>query len=51
MFDGDETGQNGADKAARALLDHDLWVKVIRLPEGKDPDDFTEPELEHLLGI
>jgi DNA primase catalytic core len=57
-FDSDKAGQNaalaGIAKIEPLLERHPLKVKVIQLPNGKDPDDFFKTEnattvFEHLL--
>jgi DNA primase len=39
-YDGDAAGVKAAVKAIEQLLPQDLDVKVLVLPDGKDPDDF-----------
>ena len=40
-FDSDEAGQNASAKVWRELLENEMEVSVIRLPEGHDPDSFV----------
>lgn len=39
-YDGDSAGVKAARRAIEILLAEDLEIKVLVLPEGKDPDDF-----------
>jgi DNA primase len=39
-YDGDDAGIKAARRAIEHLLPQDFDVKVLVLPEGKDPDDF-----------
>jgi DNA primase len=39
-YDGDSAGVKAARRAIEQLLPHDFDVKVLVLPDGKDPDDF-----------
>ena len=39
-YDGDDAGIKAARKAIEHLLPHDFDIKVLVLPDGKDPDDF-----------
>lgn len=41
MYDGDKAGINATLKNAESLLSKGCNVRVITLPEGKDPDDFA----------
>lgn len=40
-YDGDSAGTKAARRAIELLLPHDFDVKVLVLPDGKDPDDFV----------
>jgi DNA primase len=40
LLDSDEAGKQATLKAGFTCLKNNLYVKVIPLPEGKDPDDF-----------
>lgn len=48
FFDGDKAGREGAEKVA-VELSRDFWVKIVSCPEGKQPDDLSNGELEQLL--
>lgn len=39
-YDGDSAGIKAARRAIETLLPQDFDIKVLILPEGKDPDDF-----------
>lgn len=39
-YDGDSAGVKAARRATETLLAEDLEIKVLVLPDGKDPDDF-----------
>jgi hypothetical protein len=48
--DGDKPGYEIADRVYKALQPH-LWKTIpAHVPEGKDPDELTEAELEEILG-
>ena len=47
VFDGDEAGLGATSKAIPILLSHQLQVRVTRLPEGIDPDDYVKQEGAH----
>lgn len=40
VFDGDIAGRMAIIKKAEAILESNLWVKVLPLPPGYDPDSF-----------
>jgi DNA primase len=40
-YDGDPAGVKAARKAIDILLPNDFEIKVLILPDGKDPDDFV----------
>lgn len=51
-YDGDSAGVKAARRAIETLLAEDLEIKVLVLPEGKDPDDFIRangPDSYNLL--
>lgn len=48
MFDGDEAGQTGMRRAAAKLILH-TYVRVVKLANEKQPDDFSQAELQQLL--
>lgn len=50
MFDGDEAGRKCTEDAARRLARR-LWVRVVDLPDGKQPDDFAADELRSMVGL
>ncbi len=39
-YDSDEAGQNAANKALRLLEEVGLEVKVLKIPDAKDPDEY-----------
>jgi len=43
-FDADRSGQEAMLRAARIADDRDLELRVVRLPEGKDPADLVAAE-------
>jgi DNA primase len=50
MFDSDESGRAGARKAAGKLI-RDTSVRVVLLPEGKDPADIPVEQLRKHLSF
>jgi DNA primase len=40
IFDGDEAGQNAAERAVRNVFRHPVDVAICVLPDGLDPDDL-----------
>ena len=40
-YDGDSAGIKAARKAVEMLLPNDFEIKVLILPDGRDPDDFV----------
>lgn len=40
VFDGDEAGQNAAQRALEIFMSHDVDARVLVLPAGLDPCDF-----------
>ena len=40
MFDGDEAGQNAAEKALANFLSENIDLRVLVLPDDQDPDEF-----------
>lgn len=42
LYDGDEAGQNATIRGLEILLEAELHVRVITLPEGLDPDDYLK---------
>ena len=49
MLDGDEAGRGGAREIAARLV-HRMYVKVVDLPDGKQPDQLSSEELRSILG-
>ncbi len=43
-YDGDDAGVKAARRAIETLLAQDFEIKVLVLPENKDPDDFIRAE-------
>ncbi len=41
-YDSDEAGQRAADRAIRILGDVGLEVRILKLPDAKDPDEFIK---------
>jgi len=41
-FDADQAGQSATERSVPVLLQEDLKVRVLALPEGMDPDDFCK---------
>jgi DNA primase len=44
IFDGDDAGQNAADRALELFLGHEVDVRVLTLPDDLDPCDFLLAE-------
>jgi DNA primase len=44
LYDGDSAGSRAALRGLDILLEHDLEVKVARLPQGHDPDTFIKSQ-------
>jgi DNA primase len=42
VFDGDEAGQNAADRGVFTLAPFDLDVSILSLPPDEDPDSFVK---------
>ena len=42
LYDGDVAGQNATMRSLEILLEAELHVRVITLPEGLDPDDYLK---------
>lgn len=55
LFDGDEAGQEAAERSLPLLLQEGLIPQALILPEGMDPDDFVKAKglgvLEELLRL
>jgi DNA primase len=50
MLDGDEAGRKAAGEIAGRLA-HRVWVRVVDLPDGKQPDQLSTAELQAALGV
>lgn len=48
-FDGDKAGREAARKALPILLEHDLDVRLVTLPDGEDPDSLGPERFANLL--
>jgi DNA primase len=44
VFDGDEAGQNAADRSLELFLGHDVDIRVLTLPANTDPCEFVRRE-------
>ncbi len=44
MFDSDEAGQKAVRRASEQLKNSGLSVKVVVIPDGKDPDEFIKKQ-------
>jgi DNA primase len=42
IYDGDEAGQREASRAMQVLLDEDLKVYIVVLPDNRDPDEYVD---------
>jgi DNA primase len=50
MLDGDEAGQRGTDEIL-LRLGRKVWTKAVTVPEGKQPDQMSNEEIQELLKI
>jgi len=48
-FDGDKAGREAARKALPILLEQDLDVRIVTLPDGEDPDSLGAERFANLL--
>ena len=48
MLDGDVAGRTAALEIAGRLV-HKMWVRVVDVPQGKQPDQFSVREIGDLL--
>jgi DNA primase len=48
-FDGDKAGREAARKALPLLLEQDLDVRLVSLPDGEDPDSLGPERFANLL--
>jgi DNA primase len=49
MLDGDEAGRRAVTEIAGRLA-HSVWVRVVDVPDGKQPDQLQAEEVQELLG-
>jgi DNA primase len=49
MLDGDEAGRRAAGEIVGKLA-HRVWVRVVDVPEGRQPDQLSIEELQALVG-
>ncbi|MCK9273768.1 MAG: DNA primase [Syntrophales bacterium] len=42
IFDGDEAGRGAIERSLSIFLDIGMHVRVVKLPEGLDPDDYVK---------
>ena len=49
LLDGDEAGRKAAEEISSRLI-HKLHVRIIDVPDGKQPDQLSIEELHLLLG-
>ncbi len=49
MLDGDEAGRRAATEIAGRLA-NSVWVHVVDMPDGKQPDQLPAQEIQELLG-
>ena len=40
LFDGDQAGRTASERSLIHFFKHDLLPQVLKMPEGKDPDDY-----------
>ena len=52
LYDGDEAGKIASLRACAVAAEGDLKVKVVRLPDGEDPDSFVRTKgTDHLKAL
>ena len=51
LFDSDNAGQNAVKKALSTLKDSGMNIRVLVLPEGKDPDEFIKKNSPEKLKV
>ena len=49
FFDMDPAGENATKKSVKLCLEHDLSVKIVNLPSGKDAADLAKENPKELL--
>jgi len=42
LYDGDLAGVNAAMRGLKMVLEHDIVVNIVMLPEGEDPDSYLQ---------
>lgn len=42
LYDGDMAGVNAAMRGLKMVLEHDIVVNIVMLPEGEDPDSYLQ---------
>jgi len=42
LFDGDNAGEKATERGVEIALKEDMNVKIVRLPQGEDPDSFCK---------
>src|ERR1700730_4646784 len=45
-FDRDDAGLNATQRAIELASKSGIYIKVVRVPQGKDPDDYVRPNPE-----
>ena len=50
LLDGDEAGRTATSELALRLV-RKVFVRVVDVPEGKQPDQLSSKELQKLLGF
>ena len=50
FFDGDAAGETGALEVGAKLYASAIWCRMVKCPEGKQPDQLSAEELKQLLG-
>jgi DNA primase len=48
LFDGDEAGENAADKLKPLIEEQEFQVEIIKLPEGMDPGDMDQEYVDSI---
>ena len=49
FLDGDEAGRTAARDIASMLV-HQTFVKIVNLPDGKQPDQLSSEEIKTVIG-
>ena len=50
FFDGDSAGETGALEAGAKLYASGMWCRMVRCPQGRQPDQLSAEELKKILG-